>query len=57
MDFKPDAGCKIQDACYERSMVMMGLKLVTDKSVDEAAVASNGNAPADDDNRGTMVLK
>ena len=36
MDCNPDAGCNIQDACCERSMVMMKLNLVKDKYVDEA---------------------
>ena len=34
----------------------MKLKLVKDKSVDEAATAANGNAPAEDENHGTMVI-
>ena len=36
---------------------MMKLKLVKDKFVDEAATAANGNAPEEDENHGTMVLK
>ena len=36
---------------------MIKLKLVKDTYVDEAAAASNGNAPAEDENHGTMVLK
>ena len=36
---------------------MIKLKLVKDKSVDEAAAAANGNAPAEDENHVTMVLK
>ena len=36
---------------------MMKLKLVKDKSVDEDAVAANGNLPAEYQNHGTMVLK
>ena len=54
---KPDAGCKIQDACCKRSMAMMKLKLVKDKSVDGAAESANGIAPAYDENHGAIVLK
>ena len=36
---------------------MKKLKLVKDKSVYEAAAAANGNAPAEYENHGTMVLK
>ena len=57
MDCKPDDGCGIQDACCERSMVMIKLKLVKDKSVDGAAESANGIAPAYDENHGAIVLK
>ena len=36
---------------------MIKLKLVKDKSVDEAAAAANGNTPEEDDNHGKMVLE
>ena len=36
---------------------MMKLKSVKDKSVDETTDSTNGNAPAEDDNNGTMVIK
>ena len=36
---------------------MIKLKLVKDKSVDEAAAAANGNTPEEDKNHGTMVLE
>ena len=48
MDCKPEDGCEIQDACCERSMVMMKLKLVKDKSVYEAAVDANRYAYEED---------
>ena len=35
---------------------MMKLNLVKDKSVNEAAAAANVNAPAEDENCGTMVF-
>ena len=57
MDRKPYAGCKIQDICYERSMVVLNLKLVKGKAADEASTTENLNAPAEDDNYGTTVLK
>ena len=36
---------------------MMKLKLLKDKSVYEDAAAANVNSPAEDENRGTMLLK
>ena len=36
---------------------MMKLKLVNYKSVYEAASATNGNAPTEDENHGTILLK
>ena len=39
MNHKSDAGCKIQDTCCGRSIVVLSLKLVKGKTADEAAAA------------------
>ena len=57
MDCKPDAGCKIQDNCYGRSMVMMKLKLAKGKTADKEDDSANGTSPYGDVNHGIKVLK
>ena len=54
---KPYNGCKIQGSCCGKSMMILKLKLVKGKTVDEADIASNLTAPYEYLKHVTTVLK
>ena len=57
MDRKPDAGCEIQYTFYVMIMVMINLKLVKGKAVDNASATENGTEISRGVNHGTKLLK
>ena len=57
MDCNPDSGLKIKDTSCRRNMVILNLNLARVNTEDEAAVATNGTAPAGYFNHGTKLLK